>query len=89
MGRHPGPPTTQIAVRLEDELLEQIDAVAPMLKTPWSTPSRSDVIRACIVEGLPSVIEHAEGIAEKPFPAELKKKLRNIPQDKPKPRKPR
>jgi hypothetical protein len=59
-----GPPSTQVGFRLEDDLLEQIDALVPRLKTAWSTPSRSDVIRAAIVEGLPKLRAIADRMGE-------------------------
>jgi len=49
-------PTTQIAVRLDHELLARVDAIAEKLSEEWSASgrkaSRSDALRAIILAGL-------------------------------------
>jgi hypothetical protein len=47
-----GSPTTQIALRLPPELLEQADALAEPLSPPGLSYSRADVLRMAIAEGL-------------------------------------
>lgn len=55
------PPTTQIAVRLDHELLARVDAVAEKLSVEWSSSgrkaSRSDALRAIILAGLSATEE--------------------------------
>lgn len=50
------PPTTQIAVRLDHELLARVDTVAEKLTAEWSASgrkaSRSDALRMIILAGL-------------------------------------
>ncbi len=43
----------QIGVRVEQALIDRIDALAAALATPWHAPTRSDVVRALVIEGLP------------------------------------
>lgn len=57
------PKPTQIAVRLEDELLQRIDAVIPKIRTLWHDPTRSDVVRAALLQGLPFIEKEAERLA--------------------------
>jgi metal-responsive CopG/Arc/MetJ family transcriptional regulator len=45
----------QIGVRIEQNLLERVDALVLKLRTPWHEPTRSDVVRALIIEGLPAL----------------------------------
>ena len=45
----------QIGVRIEQSLLERVDALVLALRTPWNEPTRSDVVRACIIAGLPAI----------------------------------
>mgnify|MGYP000844884338 CR=1 FL=1 len=49
----------QIGVRVEAPLLDRIDALVIALRTPWHEPTRSDVVRACIIEGLPALEQKA------------------------------
>jgi metal-responsive CopG/Arc/MetJ family transcriptional regulator len=41
-----------VAVRLEQKLVQEIDAVAEDLTTDWHTANRSDALRMIIIEGL-------------------------------------
>jgi hypothetical protein len=41
-----------VAVRLEPELVAEIDAVALELATQWRRASRSDALRLLLIEGL-------------------------------------
>ncbi len=53
----------QIALRIEDELLAEIDALVPLLSTPWRKMTRSDVLRAAVIMGLPSLRDQARAMA--------------------------
>jgi metal-responsive CopG/Arc/MetJ family transcriptional regulator len=53
----------QITVRVEEELLERIDAIVEQMRSPLLEPRRSDIIRACLERGLPLV--EAEAKAQK------------------------
>lgn len=50
-------PTTQVAFRLDDELVERIDAYAKRLavKTPGIEYSRADAVRALLARALDAV----------------------------------
>jgi predicted DNA-binding protein len=50
----------QFALRLEDDLLQKLDALIPRLSTPWHQATRSDVIRAAIEVGLPVLADMAD-----------------------------
>ena len=54
---------TQIAVRIEDEIVDRIDAMIRHARTMWNEPTRSDIVRACILAGLPIVEEQARRVA--------------------------
>jgi metal-responsive CopG/Arc/MetJ family transcriptional regulator len=41
-----------VAVRLEQKLVQEIDAVIEDLTTDWHTANRSDALRMIIIEGL-------------------------------------
>lgn len=49
------PKPAQITVRVEEELIERIDAVVNLARTTLVEPRRSDIIRRCIEKGLPLV----------------------------------
>jgi len=44
--------TQHVAVRLDDETIARVDALIPLLSTPWRRARRSDVLRALILAGL-------------------------------------
>ena len=48
-----------VAVRMDDTLLARVDALIPVLSTNWHRASRSDVLRACILAGLPVIEKRA------------------------------
>ena len=62
-GRPDGVRSTQIAVRLEDDLLGRIDAVIPKIRQLWHEPTRSDVVRAALLQGLPAIEAEAARLA--------------------------
>ncbi|APR77543.1 Hypothetical protein A7982_02890 [Minicystis rosea] len=41
-----------MAVRLDEQTLARVDALIPVLSTPWRKAKRSDVLRALIHAGL-------------------------------------
>ena len=45
-------PSHHVSVRLQQPILDRVDALIPSLSTPWHAVNRSDVLRALIVEGL-------------------------------------
>ena len=53
-GRPPGPPTTQLAVRLTDALLARVDAYTERLcqERPGITVTRADAVRNLLTEAL-------------------------------------
>ena len=57
-------PSAQTAVRLEQELLDRIDALAVSLSTEWNRVSRSDAMRACILRGLPALEDEAQRVGQ-------------------------
>jgi hypothetical protein len=59
---------THVAVRLSDETIARIDALIPRYSAPWHRATRSDILRALVLEAL----EHTErsgGLALAPRPA--------------------
>lgn len=52
--------STQVGVRLDDELVEKIDALAERLSTSWRKVTRADVLRGAEEEGLPILAKLAE-----------------------------
>ena len=46
-------PGVQMAMRLSPEILARVDAIAEKLSTDASKRSRSEVIRECLLRGLP------------------------------------
>jgi hypothetical protein len=50
--------TRHVAVRLEETTVAEVDALIPLLSTPWRRAKRSDVLRALIHAGLEA---HAQG----------------------------
>ncbi len=59
----------QIALRIEDELLAELDALIPLLNTPWRRMTRSDVLRAVVVMGLPALKAQGRAMANAMAPA--------------------
>ena len=64
-------PKEHVAVRLDNETLSRVDALAEVLSTPWHEATRSDVLRAVILAGL-------EGL-EKEHPGGKRAKKRRAP----------
>lgn len=54
-------PSHHVAVRLSATQLARVDALIPLLSSPWYTASRSDAMRAVIETGLPIVENAKEG----------------------------
>jgi hypothetical protein len=54
MGKMVGMASTKIlvAVRLDPEQVTQVDALIPVLSTPWHPATRSDALRAVVIHGL-------------------------------------
>jgi len=48
-------PAKHVAVRLDDDLRERVEALIPRLSTEWLACTMSDALRACIVRGVPLV----------------------------------
>jgi predicted DNA-binding protein len=48
-------PTQQIAVRLEGDLIERLDAVAKKLSRPGLDLTRTDAVRVCLLTGLQQI----------------------------------
>lgn len=44
--------THHVAVRLEPEAVARVDALIPRFTTPWRRATRSEVLRACILDAL-------------------------------------
>jgi hypothetical protein len=40
-----------VAVRLDPHQVAQVDALIPVLSTPWHGATRSDVLRAVVIHG--------------------------------------
>jgi len=71
-----------VAVRLEAEEIERIDAVAKAISQPWHKATRSDALRALFLKGLASwAIDHPSAVpttvVHGEAPAELRPK-RNL-----------
>ena len=49
---HRGPSHHHVSVRLQQPIIDRMDALVPALSTPWRAATRSDVLRALISEGL-------------------------------------
>ena len=47
-----GPSHHHVSVRLQRPIIDRVDALIPAISTPWCTATRSDALRAVIVEGL-------------------------------------
>ena len=45
-------PTVQTAIRLDQDVLDRLDAVAAKLSRPGLAITRSDAIRVCLLTGL-------------------------------------
>lgn len=48
-------PTVQTAIRLDQELIDRLDAVAGRLSRPGLTVTRSDSMRICLLTGLQAI----------------------------------
>jgi hypothetical protein len=48
----PRPPKEHVAVRLDQPIVERIDALLPLYELPGREPSRSDAVRAVVLAGL-------------------------------------
>jgi hypothetical protein len=64
--------STQVAIRIEDELFARLDALVTKLSPPGMALPRSEVIRAALVKGL-EVLEAEAGVAS-PKPTKKPKK---------------
>ena len=53
-------PKGRVGCVLKAELLARIDALIPSLSTPWFKARRSDVLRALVVEALPTLERRAK-----------------------------
>jgi hypothetical protein len=47
------PPPHHVSVRLDPEILARVDALAPAFSTEWHAATRSDIVRALILDALP------------------------------------
>ncbi len=56
--------SAQIALRIENELLIELDALIPLLNTPWRRMTRSDVLRAVVLMGLPALKAQAKAMVD-------------------------
>ena len=66
MPRPKGPSKTQVSVRLEDEVLERIQAVAAAAAPPGLRLTTADVIQMCIATTLPQLeAQHVKAKAKK------------------------
>ena len=55
------PFTEHVALRLKLEQVTRIDAQIPRFSTPWRKATRSDVVRALVLEGLSAAEKKAQG----------------------------
>ena len=62
--------SAQIAVRLEEDVIAKLDALAARLSTTWHQANRSDMVRAAIVEGIPVLERMAAAQASPVAPSE-------------------
>jgi hypothetical protein len=46
-------PPHHVSVRLDPEILARVDALAPAFSTEWHAATRSDIVRALILDALP------------------------------------
>jgi hypothetical protein len=60
--------TRHVAVRLDEQTLARVDALIPMLSTPWREAKRSDVLRALIHAGLEAQMGSPAGPDATPSP---------------------
>src|SRR4051794_19659674 len=64
-------PKDHVAVRLDGDTLSRIDALKDVLSTAWHEATRSDVLRAVILNGLGSMeVEHRVALSKRKPPAE-------------------
>jgi predicted transcriptional regulator len=48
-------PTVQTAIRLDQDVLDRLDAIAAKLSRPGLAVTRSDAIRICLLTGLQDI----------------------------------
>jgi hypothetical protein len=48
-------PTVQTAIRLDQDVLDRLDAVAAKLSRPGLSVTRSDAMRICLLTGLQAI----------------------------------
>jgi hypothetical protein len=46
------PHDRHVAVRVDDDMLAEVDALIPTLSTSWHRATRSDALRLLVIEGL-------------------------------------
>ena len=64
-----GPADKHVAVRFDAAMLTRIDGIVGALTTPWHRATRSDAIRALVVEALPILEARHPQPAPAPKPA--------------------
>jgi len=65
----------QVAVRLDADVIARLDALLPLLESPWRKARRSDVLRKVILSGLRELEEQA------PPAASTRKAARRTPRN--------
>jgi hypothetical protein len=48
----PGMTTNHVSVRLDVDTMERVDALGPVFSTEWHVATRSDILRALILDAL-------------------------------------
>jgi hypothetical protein len=66
-----GPKRTHVSVRLAVSEIERVDAFIHLCSTPWHEGTRSDVLRALLIQGLMRA-ERGELLCEAELPATKK-----------------
>jgi hypothetical protein len=56
------PPSHHIAVRLDEAVVERIDALLPQLSAPWHEATRSDALRLLLGKGLELAARDPEAV---------------------------
>jgi hypothetical protein len=65
---------THVSVRLEDEHIARVDALAPRFSTKYRVATRSDVLRGLILESLDVFEAEAPEAAPATVPAQKRRK---------------
>lgn len=58
--------TAHVSGRLDKELLARLDALIPNFSTPFRRATRSDVLRALLLAGLPAIEREAKSATNRP-----------------------